>query len=119
MLTQRLNAAMIWAWSLLAAVLAHALIPQAEPIARTRGSAFSASTEDVLVLRPAYAVEIAKRKQAPLPLDPPLLAAAFVSAQTIAVPKGAAPRPVAASAPLPANPARLRPPSRAPPAALV
>jgi len=109
---------MIWIWSLLAAILAHALVPHADPVARTRGSAFSAATEDVLVLRAITSGELAKRKQAvPTPLDPP--AAILGSAgQAIVAARVSIRSQPAATLPPPRPFSLLGPPGQAPPASL-
>lgn len=110
--------AMVWAWSVLAAIFAHALLPHGDPVERVRGSAFSASTEDVLVLRVAPALDLSKRKyDSPAPADPPT---AIPSARAALVSDPIASEGSASFAPSGNSPRRLAhlalpPPARAPP----
>lgn len=113
------RSAIVWMWSILAAILAHALIPHGEALARTRGSAFSATTADVLVLRAAAAPEqLRPRPDDPPPPPPP---AAALAAATLSIP-AAVPATVAPAAwPVerrlarPGVPRLLGPPGHAPP----
>ena len=112
---------LIGLWLSIAMVLGHALAPVGSPVARTKGSAFSASTSDVS-LGPSRAGLTAKIKRAqdgtgdgaagsderpapfPAPAGPPAPAARHDDAPVFriasaAAPSGAAPRPFDARAP--------------------
>ena len=106
--------AVFWAWSVLAAIFAHALIPHADPVARTNGSAFSSTTSDVGVLRGAQAGDVVKRRQA-LPADPPAALIALTPVFAPAAARPAAPWLARAEMPVLHDRPHVLPPVRGPP----